>query len=58
MSLSPVHIETLKSAPFVIPPVADVPHDLCRRGLLQWAEGAWRLTEQGKAALDSLAVAA
>ncbi|MCR6632301.1 MAG: hypothetical protein NVV74_20900 [Magnetospirillum sp.] len=56
MTLTQTHIDTLKSAPFVIAPVANIPHDLCRKGLLVWSEGAWRLTEAGQAFLAGLAV--
>lgn len=51
MTLTNVQLDTLKQAPFILSPMPDVPHDLCRKGLLAWSEGAWRLTEAGQAAL-------
>lgn len=51
MTLSKSALETLTRAPFVIPTGADDPHDLCRKGLMAWADGAWRLTESGRAVL-------
>lgn len=54
MTFTQQHIETLKSAPFVIAPVAGVPHELCRKGLLAWSDGAWRLTGAGRAILATL----
>lgn len=57
MTLTERHIETLKSAPFILAPASADPHELCRQGLLSWSEGAWRLTGAGRAFLESLAVA-
>lgn len=54
MTLTDKHLETLKEAPFVIGRYPGLSHDLCRKGLMHWAEGAWRLTQSGQALLDEL----
>ena len=55
MKLTDEHVKTLKRAPFIIPEIPHIPHDLCRKGLLEWAEGAWRLTDAGHRALATAA---
>lgn len=57
MTLTENHIETMKEAPFVIGRFPGLTHDLARKGLMRWSEGAWRLTHAGQETLDSLKTA-
>ena len=54
MTLTSEQIATLMQAPFILSPMPDVPHELCRKGLLAWHEGAWRLTAAGELALAEI----
>lgn len=54
MTLSKTALETLKRAPFVLATASEDPNDLCRKGLLAWTAGAWRLTEAGGKLLAEL----
>lgn len=47
VSVSEKHIETMRDAPFIVSRFPGLAHDLSRKGLLQWKEGAWRLTPAG-----------
>ncbi len=47
VTLSEKHIETMRDAPFIVARFPGLAHDLSRKGLLQWKEGAWRLTPAG-----------
>jgi hypothetical protein len=58
MKLTDEHVKTLKRAPFIIGELPGVPHELCRKGLLEWTDGAWRLTPAGHEALANAAQAA
>ena len=51
MTLTENHIETMKEAPFVIGRFPGLTHELCRKGLMRWTEGAWRLTHAGEEVL-------
>ncbi|HTH17819.1 MAG TPA: hypothetical protein VL974_14265 [Magnetospirillum sp.] len=51
MTLTDKHIETLKDAPFILGRFPGISHDLCRKGLLRWVDGAWHLTLEGRQVL-------
>jgi hypothetical protein len=54
MTLNDQHIETMREAPFIIGRFPGLAHELCRNGLMHWADGAWRLTRDGERALAAL----
>jgi hypothetical protein len=54
MTLTDKHIETMREAPFVIGRYPGLSHDLCRKGLMRWHEGAWRLTPEGMEMLAAM----
>lgn len=51
MTLTEKHMETMAEAPFVIARYPGLSQELCRRGLMRWTDGAWRLTSAGEEAL-------
>lgn len=53
MTLTEDHIETLKDSPFIIGRFPGLAHELCRMGLMEWVDKAWRLTDAGQAALSA-----
>lgn len=57
MTLSEKHMQTLREAPFIVGRFPGLAHDLCRKGLLHWDDGAWRLTPAGQAWLATPKVA-
>lgn len=54
MTLTDNHIATMKEAPFVIGRFPGLTHELARKGLMRWSEGAWRLTHAGQEVLSTM----